>query len=1099
MALKIQVSVVTYLENEDVISVILLHRLYSASSAAKAEPCWVPTYYRSQSPSIGGSFSVLLTLYFFVSFQGNGSGPRLTEFLRSAFPDQEENLSPLSLGSDLHALRESLLRQRRRWDKEAASNDPIRSRLISRTIGSWNSSKKDARNAFKEYLRAVATFLGGEVSAEELSAAAETIWMALSTLPPIDQETLQRHGTVRNAAFGPAKQRLKQTYPTHDIDANAVNMLLDVYDRLCLIRQEVQADHTASRGGKALEETFYEPDRETRVQKTASSMQNTSLSLAHFDEDIAVLAACGVAATSPAAIRFLQYVEGQPAQIEQRSESYSERKNIEYADEDIKEIEAQVFGGRKGMVSDSSVFDARWLCQWCSSVNPASCETDLIPTSVAMLILSDKTTDDTLAAELYDLLGEGVFEKIGELLERRPSLAQNLRNHIAEIRAEEGDDDKESSKIISQMPKYGTGVSVLSEAEKAAMKAERKAERRRRQLQQQSERPNDDVEREWLSLKGLKYIADYEAEKEASRGKLILGNGVEFRVGSSGAGLRPTLPKGTSRKTYKGYEEVYVPAIPTGQPRPGEKMVMISELPEWAQVAFAGYASLNRIQSAIFETAWRSNENMLVCAPTGAGKTNIAMLSVLHELSQHIESEGSETCVKLSDFKIVYVAPMKALAAEVTASFSRRLAPLGLKVRELTGDMQLSKREMVETQMIVTTPEKWDVITRKGGEVGVASLVRLLIIDEVHLLNDERGPVIETLVARTTRQVETSQSMIRMIGLSATLPNYKDVASFLGVNLETGLFYFDASYRPVPLETFFVGVSEKNFTTRQALMDDICYQKVSESLKKGHQAMVFVHSRKETGKTARMLALKAQQHGETALFDCSSDPGFGLASKEAKKSRSREVADLFDAGVGIHHAGLLRTDRSLTERLFSSGLLRVLCCTATLAWGVNLPAHTVIIKGTQLYNPQKGGFTDLGMLDVQQIFGRAGRPQYEDSGEAVIVTTHDKLAHYLGMITHTVPIESQFVEGLADHLNAEIVLGTVTNVREAVTWLGYTYLYVRMTRNPLAYGVSWDELATDPSLERHRYDGSVFVGTREVYRSHPIMLHGRIMLLEGLW
>ena len=68
--------------------------------------------------------------------------------------------------------------------------------------------------------------------------------------------------------------------------------------------------------------------------------------------------------------------------------------------------------------------------------------------------------------------------------------------------------------------------------------------------------------------------------------------------------------------------------------------------------------------------------------------------------------------------------------------------------------MQLSKRELEATQMIVTTPEKWDVITRKGGDVAVAAAVRLLIIDEVHLLNDERGPVIETLIARTLRQVQ---------------------------------------------------------------------------------------------------------------------------------------------------------------------------------------------------------------------------------------------------------------------------------------------------------------------------------------------------------
>jgi len=67
--------------------------------------------------------------------------------------------------------------------------------------------------------------------------------------------------------------------------------------------------------------------------------------------------------------------------------------------------------------------------------------------------------------------------------------------------------------------------------------------------------------------------------------------------------------------------------------------------------------------------------------------------------------------------------------------------------------MQLTKKELSETQMIVTTPEKWDVITRKGGDVAIASLVRLLIIDEVHLLNDDRGAVIESLVARTLRQV----------------------------------------------------------------------------------------------------------------------------------------------------------------------------------------------------------------------------------------------------------------------------------------------------------------------------------------------------------
>ena len=79
-------------------------------------------------------------------------------------------------------------------------------------------------------------------------------------------------------------------------------------------------------------------------------------------------------------------------------------------------------------------------------------------------------------------------------------------------------------------------------------------------------------------------------------------------------------------------------------------------------------------------------------------------------------------------------------------------------------------------------------------------------------------------------------------------------------------------------------------------------------------------------------------------------------------TNSPQVKELFASGYGVHHAGMLRADRALTERLFSDGLINLLVCTATLAWGVNLPAHTVIIKGTQLYNAEKGTFVDLGVM-----------------------------------------------------------------------------------------------------------------------------------------
>jgi antiviral helicase SLH1 len=120
---------------------------------------------------------------------------------------------------------------------------------------------------------------------------------------------------------------------------------------------------------------------------------------------------------------------------------------------------------------------------------------------------------------------------------------------------------------------------------------------------------------------------------------------------------------------------------------------------------------------------------------------------------------------------------------------------------------------------------------------------------------------------------------------------------------------------------------------------------------------------------------------------------------------------------------------------------QVLVCTSTLAWGVNLPAHAVVIKGTQVYDSSKGAFQDLSVLDVLQIFGRAGRPGYETSGVGYICTSHDKLDHYLYSIMSQHPIESKFIAGTVDSLNAEIALGTIGNVQEAIQWLGYTYLF----------------------------------------------------------
>ena len=122
-----------------------------------------------------------------------------------------------------------------------------------------------------------------------------------------------------------------------------------------------------------------------------------------------------------------------------------------------------------------------------------------------------------------------------------------------------------------------------------------------------------------------------------------------------------------------------------------EKLVKIKDLPEWSHMAFPGMTSLNRIQSRVCQSALFSSDNMLVCAPTGAGKTNVAVLTMLHEVGLHVQPDGA---LDKGKFKIVYIAPMKALVAEMVGNFQKRFDPYGLKVAELTGDMGLTRYQV---------------------------------------------------------------------------------------------------------------------------------------------------------------------------------------------------------------------------------------------------------------------------------------------------------------------------------------------------------------------------------------------------------------------
>ncbi|XP_010788399.1 U5 small nuclear ribonucleoprotein 200 kDa helicase [Notothenia coriiceps] len=662
-------------------------------------------------------------------------------------------------------------------------------------------------------------------------------------------------------------------------------------------------------------------------------------------------------------------------------------------------------------------------------------------------ILKTASDDRECENQLVLLLGFNTFDFIKILRQHRRMIQYCTMLASAQSEAEKEritgkmESDLELSKILYQ----------LQETEKEDIIREERSRRERLRKSRVDDMEAMDIDH---------------GESVASRQLLDLED-LAFTQGSHFmANKRCQLPDGSFRKQRKGYEEVHVPAL---KPKPfadDEVLVPIEKLPKYAQAGFEGFKTLNRIQSKLYKTALETDENLLVCAPTGAGKTNVALMAMLREIGKHINLDGT---INVDDFKIIYIAPMRSLVQEMVGSFSKRLASYGITVSELTGDHQLCKEEINATQIIVCTPEKWDIITRKGGERTYTQLVRLIIIDEIHLLHDDRGPVLEALVARTIRNVELTQEDVRLLGLSATLPNYEDVATCLRVDPAKGLFYFDNSFRPVPLEQTYVGITEKKAIKRFQIMNEIVYEKIMEHAGK-NQVLVFVHSRKETGKTARAIRDMCLEKDTLGLFLREGSASTEVLRTEAEQCKNLELKDLLPYGFAIHHAGMSRVDRTLVEDLFADRHIQVLVSTATLAWGVNLPAHTVIIKGTQAYSPEKGRWTELGALDILQMLGRAGRPQYDTKGEGILITSHGELQYYLSLLNQQLPIESQMVCKLPDMLNAEIVLGNVQTVKDAVNWLGYTYLYVRMLRNPTLYGVSHDDRSADPLLERRRID-----------------------------
>lgn len=158
--------------------------------------------------------------------------------------------------------------------------------------------------------------------------------------------------------------------------------------------------------------------------------------------------------------------------------------------------------------------------------------------------------------------------------------------------------------------------------------------------------------------------------------------------------------------------------------------------------------------------------------------------------------------------------------------------------------------------------------------------------------------------------------------------------------------------------------------------------------------------------------------------------------------------------MAFHHAGLEIADRQAIETGYINGNINVICCTSTLAVGVNLPCHFVIIKNTVTWAGNK--VKEYSDLEVMQMLGRAGRPQFDDSAIAVIMTRVEKKPHYEKMVSGQEILESCLHRNLIEHLNSEIGLGTITDLDTAKRWLAGTFLAIRMRQNPNYYRLETD-------------------------------------------
>lgn len=309
---------------------------------------------------------------------------------------------------------------------------------------------------------------------------------------------------------------------------------------------------------------------------------------------------------------------------------------------------------------------------------------------------------------------------------------------------------------------------------------------------------------------------------------------------------------------------------------------------------------------------------------------------------------------------------------------------------------------------------------------------------------------------------------IRLMGMSTACANATDLGNWLGVKPgnNQGLFNFRHSVRPVPLEIYIDGFPEqRGFCPLMQSMNRPTFLAI-----KNHSptkpVIVFVASRRQTRLTAKdLINFCGMEDNPRRFLNFTSEEDLQLTLSAVKDAALKEALSF---GIGLHHAGLVESDRTLSEQLFAANKIQILVATSTLAWGVNLPAHLVVVKGTQFFDAKIEAYKDMDLTDVLQMLGRAGRPQFDTSGIARIFTQDSKKAFYKHFLHTGFPVESTLHKVLDNHLGAEISAEVITTKQDALDYLTWTFFFRRLHKNPTYYGleISAEEHKDSPLVAR---------------------------------